>query len=361
VEGRLVAALVDLALSDPSIKALDTAAEMIGRSRVRDDAALALLGAARMLQDGRRDQALDLLTSLPASTVLDSERWRLELIVQAAVDGPADTSLLEPVRAEVEAWAAARPGAAARACLHRWRSRLIYREGRMADAGREAEAGAAHETVPFDRLRALLAAATAWIEAGDVERTLRISREARELAARLRLPRLEARAEWLTRSIENRTGSARVPDIELADAARELDAPHIEGLIAVTEAAIAWRHGLAEAHSLAACAGAAFGRAGYAAAAMFARAIEIASGPPDPRAARGLAEAACAAGRPDVAVEVLGVLARSGQLSGDWRDAFEAQRRVLPVQNPDWRSGALSLNEASAAVTAAAGSGRRNA
>lgn len=53
VEGRLVAAVVDLALSDPSIKALDTATEMIGRSRVRDDGGLALLGAARMLQDGR--------------------------------------------------------------------------------------------------------------------------------------------------------------------------------------------------------------------------------------------------------------------------------------------------------------------
>lgn len=230
----------------------------------------------------------------------------------------------------------------------------MYRDGSMADAGREAEAGAARETVPFDRLRALLAAATAWIEAGDVERTARISREARDLAARLRLPRLEARAEWLMRSIENRTGSARAPDLELAAAARELEAPHIEGLIAVTEAAIAWRHGLAEACALAACAGAAFDRAGYAAAAMFARALEIASGPPDPRAARRLAEAACAAKRPDVAVEVLGVLARSGRLPGDWRAEFEAQQRVLPVQNPDWRSGAMSLNEARAAVAAAA-------
>ena len=86
---------------------------------------------------------------------------------------------------------------------------------------------------------------------------------------------------------------------------------------------------------------------------MFARALELACGEGDEEEASALARRACEARRPDVAIEVLGLLALSGKLRGDWREAFEEQARALPERPPDWRSGALSLNEARSAVDSA--------
>ena len=352
-ESLLVGCAVDLALEDRSVSGIDSAIEIIGRSSVQEQACLYLLEAGRMLLDGRRDAALERLARPAASGLVDAERWRLELRVAGVVNGPMDPHALSEVESDIECWIAGSAGEpAARALRHRWRSRLLYRRGRMAEAGAEAESGAALDVAPFDRVNSLLAAAIAWIEAAEADRTVAIAREARDLAAALRLPRLEARAEQLLRAIANRTGTAVEPDRELFQAAGELGSAHIEGAIAVTEASISWRAGHAAARDLAAAARRAFDRAGYPAASLFAQALEIAAGggAGDPAE---VARAACAAGRPDVAVEVLGVLARSGRLRGDWRDAFEAQRRAMPLVNEDWPSGVLSIRQARAAVAAA--------
>jgi hypothetical protein len=94
----------------------------------------------------------------------------------------------------------------------------------------------------------------------------------------------------------------------------------------------------------------AFESAGYPEAAAYARALEIACGAADEAEAAALATLVCTAHRPDVAVTVLGVLAFSGRLRGDWRTALEKQISALPDRDPEWRSGALSVNEARKAV-----------
>jgi hypothetical protein len=269
--------------------------------------------------------------------------------LHAIVNGPLDPEGLARLEEEVTRWVEA-TGPEEERHLHRWRARILYRLGRMREAGAEAERAAELETAPFDRMNALFAAAVAWIEAAEVERTTTIATEARALAEELRLPRFEARAELLLRSLLNRSGRPAEPDLGLVEAAREIGAPHTEGLLAVTEAVIAWRAGHPASRELAAGARSAFAAAGYAEAGAFALAIEIASGAGDARQARELAEQVCAARRPDIAIEVLGLLACSGKLEGDWRQALEDQAQSLPNLDPDWRAGALSLREARLAV-----------
>lgn len=348
-ERALISAAADLALADRSLGAIDEAIDIIGRARVASDRELELLRAARALQDGRRDVAIAILEPDRPSDSLDLQRARHDLRVQVVVNGPLEPDRLAALDRELALWVAT-SGADEQRHLHRWRARLLYRQERMQEAGQEAELAVAIEPAAFDRLNSLFAAAAAWIEAADVDRTMAIAESAKALAAELRLPRLEARAEWLLRAVLNRSGMAMDPDLELVEASRELGSPHIEGLIAVTEAAICWRSGHSSARWLAAQARSAFVSAGYAEAASFARALEIACGGGDSAEAEALASQVCAARRPDVAVEVLGLLATSGKLQGTWRDAFEEQARALVNRDPDWRSGALSVNEARTAV-----------
>ena len=126
------------------------------------------------------------------------------------------------------------------------------------------------------------------------------------------------------------------------------------GLITSLEAAIAWRNGNSAARVLAGKARRFFEEAGYGPAALFARAIELASGERSPNEAESLAREACAIDRPDIGIEVLGMLARSGQLQGNWIGEFEAQAARIPGRPANWRSGALSIEEARDAVARAA-------
>jgi tetratricopeptide (TPR) repeat protein len=351
-EGALVAAVTDLALADRSLGALDEAIDLIGRGRVHAGRELELLRAARALQDGRRDVAMAILEEERPNDPLDLQRARHDLRVQALVNGQLDYDRLATLEQELERWVSS-AGSDEQPHLYRWRARIRYRQGRMRDAGMSAERAAAIEPAPFDRLGALLYAANAWIEAADVERTVSLAHCARALAADLRVSRLEARAEWLLRNVLNRQGATTEPDRELIDASCALRSPHVEGLIHATEAAIGWRCGRSEAGALAARARTAFEFAGYIEAVWYARALEIACGAGDEEESASLAIGVCAARRPDVAVEVLGLLAMSGRLTGDWRDAFEEQVRKLPNVDPSWRSGALSINEARRAVESA--------
>src|SRR5262249_37607216 len=83
--------------------------------------------------------------------------------------------------------------------------------------------------------------------------------EAAEAAARCRHAVFEGFAEWLSRTIAYRTGRTDtngVPDLELVEASTLLGASHLESLVRLTEAAVAYR-----AEDLAA--GRAIGEPGY--------------------------------------------------------------------------------------------------
>jgi len=348
-EGALITAATDLALADRSLGALDEAIDLIGRGRVHAGRELELLRAARALQDGRREVAMAILEEERPSDPVDLQRARQELRVQLAVNGPLDVEQLDALERDLARWATT-SGRDESMYLCLWRARFLYRQGRMRESGQEAERAAALADTPFDELSFVIQAAGAWIETGEVERTTAIAKSARTLAAQLRIRRHEALAEFFLRAILNRRGSEASPDMDLVQASREMHSPHIEGLITVTEAAIGWRLGSAFARDLAAAAVSAFTSANYPEAGSFARALEIACGAGDPEEATALATQACAARRPDVAVEVLGLLALSGKLQGEWRHAFEEQARQMELRDPHWRSGVLSVNEARTAV-----------
>jgi tetratricopeptide (TPR) repeat protein len=221
-EGALIAAATDLALADRSLGALDEAIDLIGRGRVHAGRELELLRAARALQDGHRDVAVAILEEERPSDPLDLQRARHDLRVQVAVNGPLEPERLAALEQELERWAVTY-GPDEQRNLHRWLARFLYRQGHMREAGQEAERAAAMEPAPFDRLNTLFVAAAAWIEAADADRTIAIAQDARALAAELRIPRLEARGEWLLRDLEVLVRAALAPcrRIDLSDRSRD--------------------------------------------------------------------------------------------------------------------------------------------
>ncbi len=96
---------------------------------------------------------------------------------------------------------------------------------------------------PAVRLASLLNAASAALEAGQLDRAERWARTGLELAAELRHGHQEARAEWILRFIAYRLDSAGEPDLELVSAAKILNVPNLRALINLIEAAAAWRLG----------------------------------------------------------------------------------------------------------------------
>jgi serine/threonine-protein kinase len=352
LEGSLVAAAADLALEDRSLGALDEAIDLIGRGRVHAGRELELLRAARALQDGRREVAIAILEEEHPSDPIELQRARHDLRVQVTVNGPLDPDLLIKLETSLEEWTR-ESGSDERSHLHRWRARIRYRQLLLEEAGREAEMAAVSAMSPFGRMQSLIYAAAAFLEIARVGQTETLAQDARSLASALRLPVHEARTEWFSRVIKSRCGTPTEPDLDLLDAARGLQSPHTHGLIAVTEAAICWRAHNPLSRSLAAEAATAFKAAEYSEAFMCARALEIACGSPSDDVTV-LAKQACEAQRPDVAVEVLGLLAMSSKLTGDWRSAFEEQAKHLTWRDPAWRSGVLSIVEARRAIESAA-------
>jgi hypothetical protein len=88
--------------------------------------------------------------------------------------------------------------------------------------------------------------ASALMEAFRLSEAAATAAEAAAMAAACRNALFEARAEWLSRALAYRTGQTDVdgaPDLPLVEAAALLGAPHLEGLIRLTEAAVAYRAG----------------------------------------------------------------------------------------------------------------------
>jgi len=124
-----------------------------------------------------------------------------------------------------------------------WEAWLRYRQGRFEEAARLQEGVAEQAPGVSPRTAALLGAASAWMEVGELARARDLARAALELARESRHLLAEARAEWLLRAVAYRAGDAAAPDLDLVRAAEHLGMPHLTALILLNEAAVAWRAG----------------------------------------------------------------------------------------------------------------------
>jgi hypothetical protein len=121
--------------------------------------------------------------------------------------------------------------------------RRFYRLGRYADAAVEHERAAELGATPALRLVSTVNAASAWLEAGEVEHARERAAVVRRDAATLRAATLEAHATWLERTATYRSGKNDPPDRELLSALAQLGHPGFEAQIRFHEAVLAWRAG----------------------------------------------------------------------------------------------------------------------
>lgn len=231
---RLLLTQTVIALETRTDSALHEALYTIGR--FGGDAALErLLRVAQLAGRGEPQRAHQLLERTPRFESPLLERWRVGLRLKtASLFGPeAEALAFQSLQSEV--------GGAAAHRVDGWRGRLAYREGQYERAARlhlRAADAASDEAV---RMSHLLNAGSACLESDDLARVEAIAARVHDFAVPRRLPYFASRAIWLQRAALYRAGRAGAPRPELAAEAVELAPRAYAGLIALTEATVAWR------------------------------------------------------------------------------------------------------------------------
>lgn len=350
--GGLWRTLAALAIREGTRPVLATTVELLEQS----DAAPALVevaSAALAQVSGQGERYAGKLDAVHPDPAVQLLRWEVRL--QAAA-GAARAEYHAVVLA-AERWAVEVGTDDALAARANWCSSWLYREGRMREAADVAERGASIPQPAAGRMRLAMRAMSCLLLLAEVDRAGALARELVSLARTRRLIQIEGHGEWMLRAIANQSRTAEGIDEELVEAARGLDAPPLAGLILVNEAVIGWWLGTRETRArgaaLARIAEGEFQKSGATASAVWARAVGIAC-EPDPVAANACAADAVATGRPDIILEVLGVLKLTGGLTGDWTTELGAVLDGLqPAGFNNARRGALSPDEVVAAFAPA--------
>src|SRR5262249_37692640 len=126
-------------------------------------------------------------------------------------------------------------------CAAGWLGWLRYREKRFAEAAEQHMLAARSTPIETRRLASELDAASAWLEAGEVERAHQLAVQCEDVARRARHSLFEARAAQLSRAADYRRGQQRSPDAELLDGIAALGLEFRAAMAALTEAGFAWR------------------------------------------------------------------------------------------------------------------------
>lgn len=218
-----------------------------------------------------------------------------------------------------------------------WLADLRYRQGRLREAAELHEQAAAGKRRVAGRVSSAMNAAAAWVDIGEFERAKAVAEPALQAARAARLARYEGQLTWCLRSASYRAGEAVVARPELVEAGALVSAT-TGRLLAMTEAAIAWRAGdLALAGTLAEAGAHGLDAVETQPAALLCRAIEVhCQGCPE----RGVAEVVAAAARCRVDLMAAQALWLVGK-----KDA--ARQRIEPEVgvDPDLRQEVSSLRE----------------
>ena len=240
--GALLRAWTEVALLQETAQGLDRVLYALCREPRPPGAARweALVRAALTLSsDGAR--ALEMADALGVFDDPDLERRRLAVRVLASRSCAVEQE--RAVVLDAVARVASRDDPRDRAAAAGWLGRMHYREGRYDEAAAMQERAASLEPWEGLRVAALSRAASARMEGFHFDEAARLARETLRLAAQCRNTHYEALAEWVLRSVAYRTGEAEAPDEALIEAAARFGVRHIEALVCMTEAAIAWRAG----------------------------------------------------------------------------------------------------------------------
>lgn len=350
----LWATWLDVAMADGAPATLDHLLYAMERARGSGGSmerfmALARAGLAQAL-DPRR--AVDLAGEIGPFEDPRVERLRLGLLVSAARSG--ELALEEAMFATADAWASGQSGAGVESWRASCRGRLLYRRGRFEEAAREHARAA--ETTP-SRAESVLQRvhmAAALLEAFQHEQARVAAESALAELTGLRSPVLEARAEWALRTALYRMGRAGAADLELVEAAQALALPYLAPLIALTEAAAAFRTGdLDTARSLARKAASTWEAAGIQPEmALLGEALSVACGGPAGDATRArVAGAARRCRILGVGAQVLGLLGMRwpGEVrisAAEWAELVSP----VPVIHRGARIDVLSVGEAESCV-----------
>jgi hypothetical protein len=302
-----------------------------------------LVQAFRAAISGDPARAEVLLAELGPFANPELEAWRQGTRVRTVVRGSVERE--EQLLAELEAWAAAGPPLF-RAKRAVWLGNLRYRQYRFREAAALfAEAAATYQS-HVARLGSLINEAGAWLDALELAQASNAARQGQREAAALRLTEHEARATLIERAAAYRAGTAESVRVDLVDAGATLT-PYSQGLFMLTEAAVGWRVGdRATAAWLAGRARDAFRSAGLRSHGLLAAALIAACmGTAEGDAVR-LAEEGEACGAPEIAVQILGLLARANPRR---RDEWVARARAVELtRSPLARAiplDVLSINE----------------
>jgi hypothetical protein len=333
-EADIMGLWTQIALEERTRPALDQALYELGRAGTRSPL---IAGMEDMLKSallhlsgdmGRARVTLDTVARF-ADPALEVWRHAMSIQLAAACGAEREAELVE----EVLPWARGQAAPEVEARVLGWLGRVRYGQGRFAEAARLQEQAALCAQSVMLRLSSRLNGASAWMETGAYANARALAAAALKEAEQHRHGHFAGRAEWLLRAVGYRAGDALAPDLELVAAAGALDVPYLQGLIGLTEAALAWRCGdRRAAGEVAAGARACFAAADLIAGRVLARALELhcTSGPQS--ALDELARRVLAAPIPDVDWQVLGLLSRSPG-GGAWKR--DAGRLARAAGDPD--------------------------
>ena len=301
-------------------------------------------GALAALQ-GAAERALADLEDVGPPT--DPELARCLWAVRVLASSQCDLDRHDQVVQQATAWASSRtePDVCSAACD--WLGWLRYRQGRYSDAVElHARAAALAESVDRSAV-GFLNAAWAALEAGLHSEVERLAKRAQALAAGVRHAHLEARAELMLRSAAYRRGDEIEPDHALVRAVGGLGLDRLHGLVALNEAAVAWRAQRPdEARGLANEASLALRRAGQGSGGLLADVLGLACGASSATDTVALAEAGARCPLPGVAVQILALVHRARRLPASWRERGCEIAETIPAEARSLRREVLSIEEA---------------
>ncbi|MEM9192625.1 MAG: serine/threonine-protein kinase, partial [Myxococcota bacterium] len=237
----VLAAWLRVTLSMGTARGVDRVVYEISRLPSKAERAhhLEALAQAGVAAFSKSKQASAIVERVSSFNDLELELWRQALLVATARQRSLEDerSVLE----RVGEWAEGTGSPLATAHLDGWMGRLHYRLGEFHEAAARHRNALGQKPWVSSHLSDELNCAAALLEALEFEEAFEIAVDARARAAECRLPFFEGRAEWLMRATRYRRGEALEVDDELLQATAEFGAPDLDALVALTEAAVAWR------------------------------------------------------------------------------------------------------------------------